>query len=521
MTCARRGAGAHRPAASAPSRSPSSGPTPPGDRSRPDPRGGRARLSLVLPVLALLLGALGLFAAAPAQAQTTVWSATLTVPEGTQYAGCEASACAHGPDGGRVHLQGHHLHGERALPHTLGSLVWGAGVLASATKTALAGLTLKLGTGATATTLAIDSARALAANASLNWNKPAGLSWSSGDTVAVKLTAPASTSKPAKPTGLTATAGNGQVSLSWTSPNDATITKYQVQRRTGTTWGNWADIPNSAPGEANATSYTVTNLSNGTAYRFRIRAVNSAGNSPQSNATPAVTPQAPAGPAVTGALTVASSPPSSPGGWYKPTNAVKVEVTFDKAIVVTGAPKLAITVGSAAKSASCARKGSTGDGAKKLVCTYTVASGDEDTDGISVGANKLTLPSGASIKDASDAAATLTHAALGAQSGHKVDGVAPTVTIAAPSPSGAAQSKTLAVTIADSGAGVGTGANRWSSTTGSPGPPTDGVQLEFFRNLRPYNGKVSRVHRRHVHVRHARQRGCQRQVRVFGRFGTS
>ena len=48
--------------------------------SRPDPRPGRrrARLSLLLPALALLLGALGLFSAAPAQAQT-VWSATLTV----------------------------------------------------------------------------------------------------------------------------------------------------------------------------------------------------------------------------------------------------------------------------------------------------------------------------------------------------------------------------------------------------------------------------------------------------------
>ena len=69
MKCVRRGDGAHRPAASIPSRSPSSGRTPPGDRSRPDPRGGRARLSLVLPALALLLGALGLFVAAPAKAQ--------------------------------------------------------------------------------------------------------------------------------------------------------------------------------------------------------------------------------------------------------------------------------------------------------------------------------------------------------------------------------------------------------------------------------------------------------------------
>ena len=54
---------------------------------------GRARLSL-LPVLALLLGALGLFAAAPAQAQSQIWSATLTVDEGSGFLGCSLAASA-------------------------------------------------------------------------------------------------------------------------------------------------------------------------------------------------------------------------------------------------------------------------------------------------------------------------------------------------------------------------------------------------------------------------------------------
>ena len=66
-----------------------SGPIHPGRTPRPDPRPGRprARLSGLLPALALLLGALSLFAAAPAQAQT-VWSATLAMERSDRNIGC-------------------------------------------------------------------------------------------------------------------------------------------------------------------------------------------------------------------------------------------------------------------------------------------------------------------------------------------------------------------------------------------------------------------------------------------------
>ena len=127
-----------------------------------------------------------------------------------------------------------------------------ANVDAASTKTALAGLTLNVA----GTALAVSDATAGSTEIFWEGYDPSP-DWTDGQRVPVKLTA--AVSKPAKPTGLTATAGNAQVSLSWwTNANDATITKYQVQRGTGNTWGSWADIPDSAPGEANATSYTVT-----------------------------------------------------------------------------------------------------------------------------------------------------------------------------------------------------------------------------------------------------------------------
>jgi len=107
------------------------------------------------------------------------------------------------------------------------------------------------------------------------------------------ITVQAASAKPARPTGLTATAGDAQVTLSWTDPSDSSITNYQYQQKT-VTWGDWTDIEGSG---ATTTSHTVTGLMNGTAYRFRIRAVNAAGIGPQREVAGQVTPTASAKPA--------------------------------------------------------------------------------------------------------------------------------------------------------------------------------------------------------------------------------
>ena len=101
---------------------------------------------------------------------------------------------------------------------------------------------------------------------------------------------------------------------------------------------------------------------------------------------------------------------------------IEVTVTFNGNVTVTGSPRLELTIGSSAKNA--AYKSVNGS---KVVFGYTVAVGDNDTDGIAIGSNKLTL-NGGSIRDAADNAANLSHGALSAQSGHKVDGIRPTIT---------------------------------------------------------------------------------------------
>lgn len=90
---------------------------------------------------------------------------------------------------------------------------------------------------------------------------------------------------PATPTGLTATAGNQQVMLSWSASSGAT--SYNLQRST-TNNGPYTKVASPV-----TTSYTDVGLTNGTTYYYVVAAVNSAGqsgNSSQVSATPKLIP---------------------------------------------------------------------------------------------------------------------------------------------------------------------------------------------------------------------------------------
>ena len=92
-------------------------------------------------------------------------------------------------------------------------------------------------------------------------------------------TGPVTPTAPAAPSGLTATAGSGQVTLSWQPVAGAT--SYNVYR--GTSAGGESATTVSTAGAVTGTSYADTGLTNGTAYYYTVTAVNGVGEGLPSN----------------------------------------------------------------------------------------------------------------------------------------------------------------------------------------------------------------------------------------------
>ena len=96
-------------------------------------------------------------------------------------------------------------------------------------------------------------------------------------------------------------------------------------------------------------------------------------------------------------------------------DSISVSVTFSEFVGVRGTPQIELNVGGEARAADFhPPAGAT------LVFTYVVAGGDMDSDGIAIGANKLTLNDGL-IRNSVANPAVLTHDAVAPDAGHKVD----------------------------------------------------------------------------------------------------
>ena len=263
--------------------------SPPGSRQQPEPcplsPGGSSSASRLSAGAALaragsvacyaagvLLAAFAALVALPlqAQAQTTVWSATLTVRDlGSSTHGCSNSVA--------TSFCSNQLNDDDFTHDSTDYAVYFIFLRSNGNleidfdtdlTTATQGLTLNVD----GTAFAFEDADSKSAQFR-RWNST-GLSWSALQHVPLTLTESADAPDP--PTDLTANAkGETQIDLSWTAPADnggEAISGYKVEvSANGTT--TWSDL--AADTASTDTTYSHTGLAAGTTRHYRVSAINS------------------------------------------------------------------------------------------------------------------------------------------------------------------------------------------------------------------------------------------------------
>ena len=238
--------------------------------------------------LALLAATALLALAAPAQAQTEIWSATLTPQvissSGTGTLGCENSNPAAQQCSNTSVLSDNDFT-LGSTDHTIGVIgLTGGGnfsFLSTSVFTAPDTLVLEVGT----TSLAFSDGVTVSSGAGRIWLST-GLSWTVGTDVSVRLI---SLTAPGAPTGLAATAtGPSQIDLAWTAPastGGSAITGYKIEvSPDGTSWSDRV-----ADTQSTATAYAHMGLNAATTRHYRVSAINAVGTSDPSGTDDATT----------------------------------------------------------------------------------------------------------------------------------------------------------------------------------------------------------------------------------------
>ena len=163
---------------------------------------------------------------------------------------------------------------------------------------------------------------------------------------------------------------------------------------------------------------------------------------------PAVINNLPPPPPTIDAIALTSDPGAD--NTYAISDTVTATVTFDAAVDITGTPQLELDFNGTAKAAACA----TGTNTTTMVCSYTVAVGDSAPNGVGIAANTLT---GGTIyaTGSTTTSADLTHSVVAIDTGHKVDGIRPTlVTTGSDAPTTSADGTQVILTFTEDIGGV-------------------------------------------------------------------
>ena len=134
---------------------------------------------------------------------------------------------------------------------------------------------------------------------------------------------PAAPSPPSEPQNLTATPGNGRVTLDWEAPasdGGSPVTNYNVY------WGTTSHNLTWSATLGDVLSHTDTALTNGATYYYEVRAVNAAGEGPKSSQV-SVAPMPPPAPSAPQNLTAAPGNAQITLSWQAPVSAGGSPVT--------------------------------------------------------------------------------------------------------------------------------------------------------------------------------------------------
>ena len=237
--------------------------------------------------------------------------------------------------------------------------------------------------------------------------------------------------KPDPPTLAAVTGSSTSLTATWTAPglNDGpAITGYDVGYKVSTDT-SWTSFTHTGTG----VTATITGLTASTSYQVRVLAENGETDSDWSDASTAVSTNA-AGTTPTITAVAITSTPVLETDTYGAGETIEVTVTFSEAVNATSNTDFVLSVGGA-KRAGLVR----GNGTATLVFGYTVASSDDDDDGIWIGDQDRTLvgnragnpqPGAITSVATTSTAADLTHAELGQDADHKADGSRSIVSVA-------------------------------------------------------------------------------------------